>query len=108
MVQTKVVYVFLAVMAVIAIGALTYGLKDTLTGSYYAPGGGRWYYGAQRMQMQPDEACLYSGYEPLYPWRVYTNEYGTMLSLCRFGDKYVGVPVWQTAIVPSSQYRYYR
>ena len=91
--------IFLGFIAVVAIGGLTVQLRDTLTGNYYAGGGGRWYFGPQKAQMQPDEACAYAGLEPIYPVHVYTNEYGTLLSLCKRGGGFVGVPLVQTVFV---------
>ncbi len=95
----KLGLVLLGFVAIVAIGGLTVQLRDTLTGGYYASGGGRWYYGPQKIQLQPDEACVYQGLEPLDPVQVYTNEYGTLLSLCRYGGELVGVPLVQTALV---------
>ena len=95
----KLGLVLLGFVAIVAIGGLTVQLRDTLTGKYYAAGGGRWYYGPQRIQLAPDEACVYAGLEPLDPVRVYTNEYGTLLSMCKQGDQFVGVPLVQTALV---------
>ena len=92
----KLALVFLGLIAVVAIGGLTVQLKDVVTGNYYAAGGGKYYYGPQKAQLQPDEACIYQSYEPLYPWNVYTNEYGTIMSLCKNDGEFVGVPVVQT------------
>jgi len=96
----KLGLVLLGFVAVIAIGGLTIQLRDTVTGEYYASGGGRWYSGPQIVQLSPDEACLYSGFEPLYPSRVESNKYGTLLSICKNGDQFVAVPVVQTVVVP--------
>jgi len=92
----KLALVFLGLIAVVAIGGLTVQLKDVVTGSYYASGGGKYYYGPQIAQLQPDEACIYQGLEPSYPWKVYTNEYGTVMSMCKRNGELVGVPVVQT------------
>lgn len=100
MVQKLSLMIF-GLIALVAVGGIILELKDTVTGQYYAGGGiGRWYGGTQRVQLQPDEACIYSGLQPLHPWRVYTNEYGSPMSLCQKGDVFVGVPVWQTVYVP--------
>ncbi|VVB81733.1 Uncharacterised protein [uncultured archaeon] len=100
MVKQKLGLILLAFVAVVAIGGFTVQLRDTVTGDYTATNVGRWYAGAQKAQMQPDEACTYSGLEPMYPWQVYTNEYGTFMSLCKKDGYYVGVPLVQTVIVP--------
>jgi len=92
--------VFLGVITVVGIAGLIFEFQDSTTGQYYAAGGGRWYYGPQRALLQPDEACIYSGYQPSYPWRVETNEYGTMVSVCNAGGRKVTVPLVQTIIVP--------
>ena len=86
-------------VAVVGIGILVSELKDDLTGRYTAGGGGRWYYGPQKAQLSPSEACEYSGLQPLHPERVYSNEYGSLMSLCRSGNQFVGVPLVQTIIV---------
>jgi len=99
MVLQKLALIFLGFVAIVAIGGLTVQLRDTLTGQYAAGGGGRWYYGPQKIQMQPDEACTYAGFEPVHPWQVYTNEYGTLMSVCLFQGRQVSVPVVQTAVV---------
>ncbi len=95
----KLGLVLLGFVAIVAIGGLTVQLRDSLTGQYYASGGGRWYYGPQRIQLAPDEACIYAGLEPVDPVHVYSNEYGTQLSLCKQGNGFVGVPLVQTAVV---------
>jgi len=95
----KLALLFLGLIAVVATVGLTMQIKELVTGSYVASGGGRYYYGPQKAQMQPDEACVYSGFEPVVPWQVYTNEWGTVMSACRVGNQYVGVPVVQTVVV---------
>jgi hypothetical protein len=97
--MNKLGLIFLGFVAVVAIGGLTMHLRDTMTGQYYASGGGRWYYGPQPAQLAPDEACVYAGLEPLYPVQVYTNEYGTLMSLCSQNGNLVGVPLTQTILV---------
>jgi hypothetical protein len=97
--MNKLGLVLLGFVAVVAIGGLTVQLRDTITGDYYAAGGGRWYYGPQRMQFAPDEACINAGLEPVYPVRVYSNTFGTTMSVCQQGNSLVGVPVVQTAYV---------
>ena len=69
------------------------------TGNYASAGGGKWYYGPHQAQLQPDEACIYAGYEPQHPWTVYKNEWGTVLSQCKKGTELIGVPVIQTIYV---------
>ncbi len=95
----KLGVIFLGLIALVAIGGLIIQLQNTLTGQYYASGGGRWYYGPQRAQMQPNEACIYAGLQPVYPQQVYTNEWGTLLSVCQQGSNFVGVPLVQTVLV---------
>ncbi len=91
---------FLAIISVVAVGGLIFEFTGAgTTGQYYAAGGGRWYYSAQIAQLQPDEACIYSGFRPLDPWRVETNEFGTVVSLCNDNGRIVTVPVVQTVIV---------
>ncbi len=97
--MNKLGLVLLGFVAIVAIGGLTVQLRDSLTGQYSASGGGRWYYGPQIIQLAPDEACTYAGLEPMHPMRVYTNEFGTQLSLCKQGSELVGVPMVQTALV---------
>jgi len=96
----KLALLLLGLIAVVAIVGLTVQLKDTLTGQYVASGGGRFYYGPMKAQLQPDEACIYQGFDPLSPQQVYTNEFGTLMSVCRNGDQFVGVPIVQTIIAP--------
>ncbi len=96
----KIALALLAVVAVLAVGLFTLELKNETTGQYYASGGGRYYYGTMKAQLQPDEACIYQGFEPVYPVQVYTNEYGTLMSLCKLGEQFVGVPIVQTVLVP--------
>ena len=74
-------------------------LRDTVTGEYVASGGGRWYYGPQPAQLDPDQACAFAGYTPLTPWRVERNEYNTLVSVCLNGDELVRVPLVQTVYV---------
>jgi hypothetical protein len=100
MVKQKLGLILLAFVAVVAIGGFTVQLRETITGSYTGTNIGKWYAGAQKIQLQPDEACIYSGLQPVYPQQVFTNEYGAMMSVCMKNGVYVGVPVWQTAIVP--------
>ena len=95
----KLGILFLGIIALVAIGGLTSLIRDSVTGDYVASGGGRYYYGPQKIQLQPAEACIYSGYEPVYPIQVHTNEFGTLVSVCRFGGSYVTVPLVQTALV---------
>ena len=95
----KLGFIFLGLIAIVAIGGLLVQLQNTMTGEYYASGGGRWYYGPMRAQMQPDEACIYAGLVPVYPQQVYRNEYGLVLSVCQQGDQRVGVPLTQTVLV---------
>ena len=65
--MNKLGLVLLGFVAVVAIGGFTLQLRSELTGLYSASGGGRWYYGPQIAQLAPDEACIYSNLEPLYP-----------------------------------------
>ena len=95
----KLALVFLGLIAVVAIGGLILKVGNVATGQYVAVGGGRYYYGPQRAQMQPDEACIYAGFEPIYPPRIFTNEYGTVVSECKRGSGTVIVPLVQTIIV---------
>lgn len=95
----KLGLVLLGFIAIVAIGGLTLQLREAFTGQYAAGGGGRWYYGPQRTQFEPAEACRYAGLEPIYPPQVYSNKYGTVLSLCKRGIDLVGVPTVQTVIV---------
>ncbi len=88
----------LAVVAAFAVGGFLTNV-DIITGQYYASGGGSWYYGPQAAQLDPDQACIYAGFEPIYPVRVATNEYGTVVSICKFGSEWVSVPVVQTVYV---------
>ena len=93
----KVGLMLTGLVAVVAIGILLIQLQDTLTGNYVKTGGGYWYFGPQKAQLQPDEACRYAGHEPALPWNVRTNEYGTQVSVCADGAE---VPMVQTIVVP--------
>ncbi len=95
----KTALLLLGFVALVAVGILTWQLRDEVTGNYSASGGGRWYYGPQKAQMEPAEACLYQGYEPMSPPRVYRDYYGSLMSMCRSGNELVGVPLVQTIIV---------
>jgi len=95
----KLGLMLLGFVALVAIGGLIIQLQETVTGNYVKSGGGRWYYGPMRAQMQPDEACIYAGLEPVYPQRVYTNEYGTLMTACIQYGEMVGVPLTQTIYV---------
>ena len=95
----KIGLVLLAFVTLVAIGGLIVTFRDPSTGLYTYSGGGRWYYGPLRAQMEPAEACIYSGLEPVYPQQVYTNEWGTLLSVCQQGSQMVGVPLTQTVLV---------
>jgi len=98
----KIALAFLGFIAIFAIAGTTLHFRDSATGLYTTGSNiGRWHVGTQKVQLQPDEACMYAGAVPLYPWRVYTNEYGTLMSMCKVGDSYVGVPIVQTAFVPA-------
>jgi len=94
----KVGALLLAVVAAFAVAGFIVNW-DVVTGQYAAGGGGRWYYGPQKAQLQPDEACIYQGFEPIYPWQVYTNEFGTLMSVCKFNGQLVSVPLVQTVYV---------
>lgn len=89
----------MAVVAAFAVAGFLVNF-DVVTGQYYASGGGRYYYGPQKALLQPDEACTYAGFQPLDPWRVESNEYGNLMSVCRDGGQYVMVPLLQTVLVP--------
>ncbi len=91
----KIAVSLLVLVAVIALVGFTWNWND-LTGNFVASGGGRWYYGPMRAQMEPAEACIASGLQPVYPSEVFRNDYGTALSLCRQGENLVGVPLVQT------------
>ena len=92
--------VLFALTALAAISMFTAMLAfDASTGAYVASGGGKWYYGPQKAQMEPAEACTYAGCSPLDPINVYTNKYGTMMSLCNCRGKLAGVPLVQTIYV---------
>ena len=93
----KIGLVLLAGIAILGIGMLTFHVNNIATGQYYASGGGRWWYGPQIAQLDPDQACTYSGHPPSDPWRVETNEYNTLVSVCADGAR---VPTVQTIIVP--------
>ncbi|RJQ19445.1 hypothetical protein C4580_05205 [Candidatus Woesearchaeota archaeon] len=88
----------LAVIGAFAVGGFLVNF-DVITGQYYASGGGEWYYGPQPAQLPPDQACIYQGFEPVEPWHVYTNEYGTLLSVCKANGQLIGVPLVQTVYV---------
>lgn len=92
----KTALLILAFIALVAMGILFVEIRDTVTGNYVTSGGGDWYYGTQQALLQPDEACIYQGYQPLYPWRVTTNEFGTQVSVCRHNGQYVVSPLVQT------------
>lgn len=96
--ENKFGLIFLGIIGVLAIGGLITEFRD-VTGQYYASGGGRYYYGPQKIHLQPDEACIYSGLQPIYPVQVYTNQFGTLMSLCDYNGQKVGVPTVQTALV---------
>ena len=93
-------FIAFAFVALMGFGILVSELSGVLTGQYYVSGGGRWYYGAQKAQLSPEEACVYGGFAPLAPARVYHNEYGTIMSMCRDGNQMIGVPLVQTIVVP--------
>ncbi|HLF54267.1 MAG TPA: hypothetical protein VI612_00925 [Candidatus Nanoarchaeia archaeon] len=94
--------VLFSLVAFAAIGMLTAMVAlESSTGAYSYSGGGRWYYGAGRAQMQPDEACVYVGCTPVTPINVFSNEFGTVLSMCRCGGELKGVPLTQTVVVPT-------
>lgn len=95
----KTAFLMMSLIAVVALGVLFVELRDTITGNYVASGGGRWYYGPKQAQLAPDEACVYSGFTPLTPWRVERNEYGTLVSVCLDGNRLVQVPLVQTVRV---------
>lgn len=98
---TRLAVVFLGLIAVVAIGGLVFQLgNQSTTGSYAASGGGRYYYGPQIAQLEPREACIYSGFEPVEPIQVRSNKYGTYMALCKSGSSYVEIPLVQTVIVP--------
>lgn len=93
-------FIAFAFVALAAFGILVSELSGDVTGKYVVSGGGRWYYGAQQALLSPEEACVYGGFAPLAPQRVYRNEFGTMMSLCRDGNQLIGVPLLQTIVVP--------
>ncbi|MEM3153945.1 MAG: hypothetical protein QW165_00030 [Candidatus Woesearchaeota archaeon] len=95
----KLGFLLLGFVALIALSGLIIQIQNSVTGEYYASGGGRWYYGPQRAQMQPDEACMFAGMKPVYPQQVYTNEWGTLMAVCDAGGRMVGVPLTQTILV---------
>ena len=96
----KLGLVLLAFVALVAIGGLIIQLQNSVTGQYTRAGCGQWYCGPQRAQLEPDEACIAAGYEPIYPVNVYQNQFGTYLSACNHGGRTVGVPLVQTIYVP--------
>ena len=93
--------VLFALTALAAIGMFTAMLAfEANTGAYVASGGGDWYYGPQKAQMEPHEACIFAGCNPVKPVNVFSNEYGTLMSLCNCQGTYRGVPLIQTIYVP--------
>lgn len=97
--EHKLGLLFFGIIALIALGGLTFMIKESVTGGYVAGGGGRYYYGPQKIQLEPAEACIYSGYEAVYPIQVKTNEFGTLVSVCRSSNGYITVPLVQTALI---------
>ena len=98
--------ILFSLVAFAAVGMLTAMLAyEAKTGAYVFSGGGKnWYYGAVRAQMEPDEACIYAGCSPIYPKNVFSNDYGTVLSLCNCDGQQVGIPLTQTVFVPGPDY----
>jgi len=89
------------IVAIVAITMISLMLQDSITGKYVTIGGGRYTYEPPKIaQMQPDEACVYAGFEPVYPVRVFRGEYGALMSTCRDGAEFVAVPVVQTVMIP--------
>ena len=95
--------IMFSLVAFAAIGMLVAMIAyEANTGAYVFSGGARnWYYGAVRAQMDPKEACVYAGCNPVTPMNVFSNEYGTMLSLCNCRGEMVGVPLTQTVVLPT-------
>lgn len=91
----KIAMSLLMVIAVVALVGFTWNWNE-LTGNFVKSGGGSWYYGPMRAQMEPKEACIAAGLQPVSPAEVFRNSYGTALSLCRQGENLVGVPLVQT------------
>lgn len=91
----------LGIFAIVAVSIFMMALHSSATGNYVAGGGGRYTYDQPKLaQMQPDEACVYAGFEAVYPQRVFKNEWGTWMSTCRNGNEFVAVPLMQMVIVP--------
>lgn len=86
-------------ITVVAVGGLLWTVSDTLTGKYYAGGGGRYYYGPQRIQLSPQNACDYAGCSLTSPINIYTNEFGVKNVVCECEYGFIGVPLIQTAWV---------
>ena len=91
---------FLGLIATVAVVGLLSNLPSQVTGKYTASGGGEYYMGVQFIQLQPDEACIYAGYESIHPWHVVTDTYGALLSQCRYRGKIVTAPLIQMMVVP--------
>lgn len=90
-----------AIVAIASFTGLVFQLNNTVTGSYTASGGGAYTYVANVIvQMQPDEACTYAGFQPVYPRSVFTNEYGTLMAVCQYNDRLTAVPLVQRVNVP--------
>lgn len=98
----KTAFLVFSFIAAVALGLFIVELNNTVTGRYVTSGGGSWYYGTQQAHLQPDEACLFAGYTPVKPWRVITNEYGTLLSVCKDGNRIATAPIVQTIQVGDS------
>ena len=91
---------FLVLIIVVAVGGLMWTVSlDSATGTYFASGGGRYYYGPQIVQLSPEEACKYAGCQSMRPTTIYTNEFGikNVVCNCRYGK--ICVPMVQTAYI---------
>jgi len=93
----KLAVVILGIIAILGVAMMTWQVKS-LTGEFSAGSGvGNWYAGKQIVQLQPDEACSYSGHPPnTVPTITRDERFGTLISICGDG---AAVPATQTAYV---------
>ncbi len=93
----KIAIVILGIIALLGVAMMTWQVKS-LTGDYVVGNNvGSWAAGTQIAQLQPDEACVYSGHPPSSVPSVTTDErFGTLVSVCGDGAR---VPIVQTVYV---------
>jgi|GEM_PF-3824463 len=93
----KIAIVILGIIALLGVVLMTWQVKS-MTGDYVVGNNvGSWAAGTQIAQLEPDEACIYSGHPPSANPSVERDErFGTLLSVCGDGER---VPLVQTVYV---------